>query len=171
MKKIIVRPKDGKPAFYFSPLHRGRKSETVLTTECFRCFGGMLLMKKKEGAKEDYPEAGVYVWHILPGCKNYVASIAKYLFQQISFMAQSYEFETLFRCGGLVDTPQNEYRYRHMHKKIEAQFSHRFPHVPIQGEEPSRETLCMTLSLKKISFSSLTKNETPNEYIGSFFKW
>ncbi len=152
MKKIIVQPKDGKPAFYFSSLEPGRKSETVMTTECFRCFGGMLLMKKKKGAKVEYPEAGVYVWHILPGNKNYVASITKYLFERIVFMSQSYEFETLFRCGGLIDTSQNEYRYLHMKKKIETQFSHRFPHVPVKGDAPTQETAYMSLRLEKNQF-------------------
>lgn len=152
MKKIIVQPKDGKPSFYFSPLKRGRKSETVTTEKCFRCFGGMLVMKKKEGAKSEYPEAGVYVWHILPGCKNYVSAITKYLFERIQFMSQSYEFETMFRCGGLIDTPQNEYRYRHMRKKIETQFLHLFPHVPILGDAPVPETLFMALKLERDEF-------------------
>ncbi len=152
MKRIVVQPQDGKSGFYFSPLRRGSKSETVTTEKCFRCFGGMLLMKKKEGAKPEYPDAGVYVWHILPGCKNYVSEIAKYLFERIQFMSQSYEFETMFRCGGLIDTPQNEYRYHHMHKKIETQFSYMFPSVPILGDMPVPETLFMALRLEKGQF-------------------
>ncbi len=109
-------------------------------------------MKKREGAKAEYPQAGVYVWHILPGCKNYVTAITKYLFERIQFMSQSYEFETMFRCGGLIDTPQNEYRYDQMYKKIETQFLYLFPHVPILGDTPLPETLFMALRLEKDQF-------------------
>lgn len=122
-------------------------NEPVLITQCYRCFGGLMVCRKKSSVlDEDLPQSALFVYHIPPSkdaevIKRSTEQVIKKLLACLEF----YTIEAFYRCGGNIDTDENKEIYHLMKEHLEKPIRSFLPSIPLQGIEPNKNTFYSTI--------------------------
>lgn len=148
MPDYTIEPNiDGSSSFHYTTSDTLSELPSVTTGKCYRCFGGMILMKKKKKFEYDtkIPNYGLLTYHITPGNRTSIRAEAKFLKKLITSITFFFEPVSVTRAGGRIDNEMNLFLYQEMKDKIENTLSSMFPYLIITGYEPHNLTHYMIL--------------------------
>lgn len=148
MADYIIEPNiDGSSSFHYITSNTLPELPSVTTGKCYRCFGGMILMKKKKNFEHDteVPNYGLLTYHITPGNRKSIRAERRFLKKLISSITLFFEPVSAMRAGGRIDSEMNKFLYREMSNKIENTLRLMFPHLVITGYEPKNFTYYMIM--------------------------
>ncbi len=116
-------------------------NEPIFITECYRCFGGLIVFKKKDTASDEHSDCGLMVYHIKP-CNsiNWIGLATQAIIKKASHYLDFYDATAFYRCGGKIDTKENERHYKFMKQYLEHPIKSLFPNIPLLGTEPNKKT-------------------------------
>lgn len=147
---LYIRPNnEGCSAQAFIPAQKLYEKEgAILTTDkCYRCFGGMIFLVRKNDEDWLVPQVAVIVFHMLPGNRKNIRYQRKILLKYINDRLEYFNAVTIVRCGGRMLSKQDHFYFKEMRNKIEGGLKRMFPDVFIDGIYPNTKTYYTEMTL------------------------
>lgn len=151
----VIKPDHNESACYaFAPESVFKKGDALTLGNCYRCFGGFIFLERNTMnplVSQTVPRKAVIAFHIVPGKVKFLRLVTREFFEYLSRYVRTsnndFIVTRIVRCGGLIDSIQNEYLFKIMEGKINQCLLRKFPGVTIEIIAPEKTTKHMTLTV------------------------
>lgn len=154
MIHVIKPDRDESACYAFAPESVFKKGDVLTLGNCYRCFGGFIFLERNMTnplISHTVPRKAVIAFHIVPGKVKFLKLVTRELFEYlsryVSISNNDFTVTRIVRCGGLIDSIQNEYLFKIMEGKINQCLLKKFPGVTIEIIPPEKTTTHMKLTV------------------------